>query len=83
MSNDASGMRPWGRAVIQLAVDDWLLEQLFTFDAAAEDLEESNDAEADDDANIAKLTTEIVAAYISHHQLRVPEVPDVINAVRG
>jgi predicted transcriptional regulator len=56
---------------------------LFTFDAAAEDLEESNDAEADDDANIAKLTTEIVAAYISHHQLRVPEVPNVINAVRG
>jgi hypothetical protein len=36
--------------VIQLVADDWMLEQLLTFDAAAEDLEESDDAEADDDA---------------------------------
>ena len=32
-------------------------------------------------AKIAKLTTEIVAAYVSSHELRVPEVPDLINAV--
>jgi predicted transcriptional regulator len=32
-------------------------------------------------AKIAELTTEIVAAYVSSHQLRVPEVPDLINAV--
>jgi predicted transcriptional regulator len=30
---------------------------------------------------IAELTTEIVAAYVSSHKLRVPEVPDLINAV--
>ena len=32
-------------------------------------------------AKIAKLTTEIVAAYVSSHELRVPEVPDLINTV--
>jgi predicted transcriptional regulator len=31
--------------------------------------------------NIAELTTEIVAAYVSYHQLRVLDVPNVINAV--
>jgi predicted transcriptional regulator len=30
---------------------------------------------------LAELTTDIVAAYVSSHQLRVPEVPDLINAV--
>jgi predicted transcriptional regulator len=30
---------------------------------------------------IAELTTEIVAAYVSYHQLRVVDVPNVINAV--
>jgi predicted transcriptional regulator len=30
---------------------------------------------------IAELTTEIVAAYVSYHQLRVLDVPNVINAV--
>jgi predicted transcriptional regulator len=32
-------------------------------------------------AKIAELTTEIVAAYVSSHKLRVPEVADLINAV--
>jgi predicted transcriptional regulator len=32
-------------------------------------------------SNIAELTTEIVAAYVSYHKLRVPDVPNVINAV--
>ena len=30
---------------------------------------------------IAELTTEIVAAYVSYHKLRVPDVSNVINAV--
>ena len=30
---------------------------------------------------VAELTTEIVAAYVSYHKLRVPEVPDLINTV--
>ena len=48
-SGDFIGRDEAGGAVIQLAADDWLLEQLLTFDAAAEDLEESEDAEADSD----------------------------------
>jgi predicted transcriptional regulator len=32
-------------------------------------------------AKIAKLTAEIVAAYVSSHKLLVPEVPHLINAV--
>jgi hypothetical protein len=39
-----------GRVVITLAVDDWLLEQLLTFDGGAEDLEDNGDGEPDDDA---------------------------------
>jgi predicted transcriptional regulator len=30
---------------------------------------------------IAELTTEIVAAYVSSHRLRVPDVPNVISVV--
>jgi predicted transcriptional regulator len=30
---------------------------------------------------VAKLTAEIVVAYVSSHKLLVPEVPDLINAV--
>ena len=30
---------------------------------------------------LAELITDIVAAYVSSHQLRVPELPDLINAV--
>ena len=37
--------------------------------------------EQSDGTNIAELTTEIVAAYVSYHQLRVLDVPNVINAV--
>jgi hypothetical protein len=39
-----------GRTVITLAVDDWLLEQLLTFDAGSEDLEDNGAADPDDDA---------------------------------
>jgi predicted transcriptional regulator len=31
--------------------------------------------------NIAELTTEIVAAYVSYHQVGVLDVPNVINGV--
>ena len=37
--------------------------------------------EQTDGTNIAELTTEIVAAYVSYHQLRVLDIPNVINAV--
>ena len=37
--------------------------------------------EQSDGTNIAELTTEIVAAYVSYHQLRVLDIPNVINAV--
>jgi predicted transcriptional regulator len=30
---------------------------------------------------IAELTTEIVAAYVAHHKIQVPDVPNLINAV--
>jgi hypothetical protein len=40
-----------GRTVITLAVDDWLLERLLTFDAGAEDLEDGGDGELDDEAD--------------------------------
>ena len=30
---------------------------------------------------IAELITEIVAAYVSHHKIQVPDVPNLINAV--
>jgi hypothetical protein len=36
-----------GRTVIQLAADDWLLDQLMTFDSGSEDFEDSSDAEDD------------------------------------
>jgi hypothetical protein len=36
--------------VITLAVDDWLLERLLTFDAGYEEHEDNGDSEADDDA---------------------------------
>ena len=32
-------------------------------------------------SKIAELTTEIVAAYVSYHQIRPTDVPNVINAV--
>ena len=46
-AGDIIGRDGTGRTVIQLAADDWLLERLLTFDAGAEDLEDSGDAEED------------------------------------
>jgi hypothetical protein len=47
---DIVGRDAAGRTVIQLAADDWLLEQLLSFDSHSEDLERGGDAEPDDDA---------------------------------
>jgi predicted transcriptional regulator len=30
---------------------------------------------------IAELTTEIVAAYVSHHKIQVPDIPNLIDGV--
>jgi hypothetical protein len=46
-AGDIIGRDAAGRAVIQLAANDWLLDQLMTFDAGAEDLEDGGDAEDD------------------------------------
>ena len=46
---DVSGRDAAGRTVIMLAVDDWLLERLLTFDAGADDLEDGGDGEPDAD----------------------------------
>lgn len=32
-------------------------------------------------SKIAELTTEIVSAYVSSHQIRAPDVPNLVNAV--
>ena len=45
---DIAGRDAVGRTVIKLAVPDWMLERLMTFDAGAEDLEDSADGEPDD-----------------------------------
>ena len=42
-AGDVIGRDDAGRTVIQLAADDWLLAQLLTFDAGAEDLEDEDD----------------------------------------
>jgi hypothetical protein len=44
-ASDVIGRDAAGRIVIQLAVGDWLLEQLLTFDGGAENLENGDDAE--------------------------------------
>lgn len=47
--SDVVGMNTAGRTIILLAVDDWVLEKLLTFDAEAADLEDGGDAEAEPD----------------------------------
>ena len=46
---DVVGKDTVGRTVIQLAVDDWTLEKLATFDADAAELEDVADAELSED----------------------------------
>jgi hypothetical protein len=47
---DIVGSDPAGRTVIQLAVDDWVLQKLMTFDAEATEFEGETNAEPDDHA---------------------------------
>ncbi len=47
---DVVGTDTAGRTIIQLAVDDWTLEKLTTFDADGAELEDEGDGEPDDDA---------------------------------
>ena len=46
---DIVGRDAVGRTIIQLAIDDWALEKLMTFDADAAELEDGADAEPDAD----------------------------------
>jgi hypothetical protein len=57
---DIAGRDAAGRTLLQLAVDDWLLDELCAFDAAAEDLED-NDAEPEpEDIDGAPIVLEVV-----------------------
>jgi hypothetical protein len=47
-NGDIVGRDNFGRTTIALAVDDWTLDQLLTFDAGSEDLEDA-DGEPDPD----------------------------------
>jgi hypothetical protein len=46
---DIVGRDTKGRTVLQLAVDDWTMEKLLTFDADAAELEDGGDHERDAD----------------------------------
>jgi predicted transcriptional regulator len=37
--------------------------------------------EHEEPLDVAALTTEIVVAYVSHHQIGIPDVPNVIKVV--
>jgi hypothetical protein len=47
---DVVGRDAKGRTVLQLAVDDWTLDQLSAFDSDAAELEDGSDGEPDADA---------------------------------
>ena len=47
---DIVGRDTVGRTIIQVAVDDWALERLMTFDADAAELEDQGDGEPDADS---------------------------------
>jgi len=59
---DIVGKDTWGRTIIQLAVDDWVLEKLLTTEAEAADLEDGRDAEpdADDEGDAPPSVIELV-----------------------
>ena len=47
-AGDVIGRDAAGRTVIQVAADDWLLEQLLTFDGGSHDLEDAGNDEPDE-----------------------------------
>jgi hypothetical protein len=49
-NGDIVGRDTLGRTTIELVVDDWALDQLLTFDAGSEDLEDADsEPDADDE----------------------------------
>jgi hypothetical protein len=58
--DDIAGRDPAGRTLLQLAVDDWLLDELCAFDAAAEDLEDSDAEPESDEIDGAAIVLEVV-----------------------
>jgi hypothetical protein len=52
---DVVGRDAAGQTIIQLAVDDWILDKLMTFDAEAADLEPEPDDEEDGPAILIEL----------------------------
>jgi hypothetical protein len=59
---DIVGRDTKGRTVLQLAVDDWTMEKLLTFDADADELEDGADHErdADDEEDSAPVVVELL-----------------------
>jgi hypothetical protein len=58
---DIMGRDTAGRNIIQLAVDDWALEKLLTFDAEATDLEDGDsEPEPDDEEDGPPILLELV-----------------------
>jgi hypothetical protein len=59
---DIVGRDAVGRTIIQLAVDDWVLERLMTFDADAAEVEDEGDdePEADDEEDGPPVVIELV-----------------------
>jgi hypothetical protein len=54
---DIVGRDTAGRAIIKLAVDDWVLDKLMTFDAEAAELEDADgEPEPDDELDTAPLS---------------------------
>jgi hypothetical protein len=47
---DIVGRDTVGRTIVQLAMSDWILDKLITFDAEAAELEDGSDGEPDADA---------------------------------
>jgi hypothetical protein len=59
---DLVGKDTLGRSIIQLAVDDWTLETLMTFDADVAELEDEADGDAEEDG--PAVTAEVTRAKV-------------------
>jgi hypothetical protein len=65
---DIVGRDSVGRTIIELAVDDWVLDKLMTFDAEAADLEDGGDGEpdADDEVDGPPVLVDLVRPKAHH-----------------
>ena len=60
---DIVGRDTTGRAIIQLAVDDWVLDKLLGFDAEAAELEDADaEPEPDDEDDVSPVVVELLQA---------------------